>query len=325
MTQNRLQAVWKPYLLRPFPSSLKKFSDTSTFFFRLCNDVTVRAISCAFSKSISWFTVTMVPSMKSLTITDGCIFTASASSRIVIFSKCDLFYFWFLLFLFPAEELALKSLRNSGEISSSLPDLVCYVLAPEFLSNFFFLILFSLSRSSLAVLGCLSQSGVNIASLSLLALLFLCPPRLLPPNPPLLESCLPFPAPVGLPDHPAADLLPDLLIGRPLPSPRRAGLAFSLWSCRASFRHVPDPVLRLYYCRSENLPLHRGNHLLCYHARGRRDYLFHRGCSDGSDFCYYCIRTVPVAVVLQNYSVQERQPWVLCRCSLTSSAGFCAA
>ena len=70
--------------------------------------------------------------------------------------KCDLFYFWFLLFLLRLRSWLLKSLRDSGEISSS--SLIWSVMScTGILIEFFLLVLILSVALSLAVLRCLGQ------------------------------------------------------------------------------------------------------------------------------------------------------------------------
>ena len=136
----------------------QKFFDNIYFFFRFCNDIVVKCdFLCFFEIDLmvysyhDTFHKELLNNYRRLHLHCFCKLADCHFLR-----KSDLFYFWFLLFLFWLRSRFLKSFRNSGKISSSALIRSVVTCTGIFLKIFLFVLILSVTLS-LAVLGCFCQ------------------------------------------------------------------------------------------------------------------------------------------------------------------------
>ena len=135
----------------------EEFADNVYFFFRLCDDIVVQSDLLSFLE-VDLMVYSYHGSFHEELLNDHgrlhlhC-FCQFADGHLLW--KCDLFYFWFLLFLFRLRSWFLQSLRDPGKVSSST--LIRAIMSCTGFLEVFLLVLVLSVTLSLAVLGCLGQ------------------------------------------------------------------------------------------------------------------------------------------------------------------------
>ena len=135
----------------------QKFFDNVYFFFRFCNDIVIQCDLLSFFK-VDLMVYSYHSSFQEQFLNDNRRLHLHSFCKLAdrhLLWKCDLFYFWFLLFLFRLRSWFLKSFRNSGKISSST--LIRSVMACTGFLKIFLLVLILSVAFSLAVFRSLCQ------------------------------------------------------------------------------------------------------------------------------------------------------------------------